>query len=441
MIPDMSAFLVIAALIIMVTMHELGHFLAARWVGIRATKFYLFFPPAIWKRKVGEVEYGVGSIPLGGFVRLPGMFRPVVEDVYYRLQPQMDRIHQATGDADLQLELAAASRAIAEAHDPDELHDELLAFSSLLDRALLVEVSPVGPMEGADSAAFRTAVRRLQVRVIDAADDAHPAAYWRADLWRRMTVIAAGPLVNFVLAVVVFMLGWMFYAPVERMSHLEIKSVTAKSAAAQAGIHDGDQVLEWGGETIRNKSGRHISDRIDSTRGKPVVLRVKAPGEAARDVRLQPTDIDGKKLIGVTLDGRSRIEHERRSVVEAWSLTWADVRGVTSGTFDALSRILDPEVRKQFSSVAGIVIQAEDVDHAGQMVRYLAMISLALALFNILPLLPLDGGHLLFGLIEWMRRGKPVPRAVFERFAMVGLALVLLLFAIGLRNDIAGLGA
>ena len=67
----------VLGLILLVVLHELGHFLAARAVGIRATKFYVFFPPALFKRKVGDVEYGIGAIPAGGFVKLPGMFEPV----------------------------------------------------------------------------------------------------------------------------------------------------------------------------------------------------------------------------------------------------------------------------------------------------------------------------------------------------------------------------
>jgi regulator of sigma E protease len=64
------------------------------------------------------------------------------------------------------------------------------------------------------------------------------------------------------------------------------------------------------------------------------------------------------------------------------------------------------------------------------------MLSLSIALINLLPLLPLDGGYIAFGIIEALRRGKALPRSIFERYAAVGLALVLMLFFIGLRNDI-----
>jgi regulator of sigma E protease len=96
----------------------------------------------------------------------------------------------------------------------------------------------------------------------------------------------------------------------------------------------------------------------------------------------------------------------------------------------------DSEVREDVGSVVGIVQVAGDVDRAGMMIRYIAIISLVLAVMNLLPLLPLDGGHLLFGILEAIRR-RPMPRAAFERYSFVGLAFVLVLFFIGLDNDIA----
>src|SRR4051812_7418360 len=112
---------VIAALIVLVVLHELGHFLAARAVGIRATKFYIFFPPALFKRTIGGVEYGIGAIPAGGFVKLPGMFEPNAGDIAERIRVEFDDALPLVSDADARLRLDAARRAIAHAEDPDTL--------------------------------------------------------------------------------------------------------------------------------------------------------------------------------------------------------------------------------------------------------------------------------------------------------------------------------
>jgi regulator of sigma E protease len=70
------------------------------------------------------------------------------------------------------------------------------------------------------------------------------------------------------------------------------------------------------------------------------------------------------------------------------------------------------------------------------MLRYVGIISLILAVMNLLPLLPLDGGHLLFGFLEAIRKGRPMPKVAFERYSALGLGLVLVLFVIGLNNDL-----
>ena len=77
----MSYLVAILGLLGLVFVHELGHFLAAKSVGARATKFYVGFPPAIWKTTRKGIEYGIGAVPLGGFVKIPGMHRPAPVDV------------------------------------------------------------------------------------------------------------------------------------------------------------------------------------------------------------------------------------------------------------------------------------------------------------------------------------------------------------------------
>ncbi|MDP9260319.1 MAG: site-2 protease family protein, partial [Actinomycetota bacterium] len=78
----MSSLIAIGGLLALVFIHELGHFLVAKAVGMRVTKFYVGFPPAVAKRSFGETEYGIGLIPLGGFVRIVGMGRPRGRDLH-----------------------------------------------------------------------------------------------------------------------------------------------------------------------------------------------------------------------------------------------------------------------------------------------------------------------------------------------------------------------
>jgi regulator of sigma E protease len=121
------------------------------------------------------------------------------------------------------------------------------------------------------------------------------------------------------------------------------------------------------------------------------------------------------------------------SVRYAVQETWA----VTALTFEALGGIVSGGDRDDVSSPVGIVegsSEALEVDYRAYL-RILALISLSLALLNLLPFLPLDGGHIAFTLLEGARR-KPIPRIAYERASALGIVLVLMLFFLGLSNDV-----
>src|SRR3954447_5815225 len=93
----LAAFLAFAGFCALIVLHELGHFTAAKAVGMRVERFALFFPPLVWKKKIGETEYGIGAIPLGGYVKISGMspaedLPDEVRDRAYHAQPVWKRI-------------------------------------------------------------------------------------------------------------------------------------------------------------------------------------------------------------------------------------------------------------------------------------------------------------------------------------------------------------
>ena len=113
---------------------------------------------------------------------------------------------------------------------------------------------------------------------------------------------------------------------------------------------------------------------------------------------------------------------------------------VTSQTVGVIARIFDPEERKQLSGVVGgyeVTRQAIEFG-AREALTLIAVISLSLAVINLFPFLPLDGGHIFWSLVEKVR-GRPVPFSVMERAGAIGFLLVMLLFAVGLSNDIGRL--
>jgi regulator of sigma E protease len=126
--------------------------------------------------------------------------------------------------------------------------------------------------------------------------------------------------------------------------------------------------------------------------------------------------------------------------VQAASLSGRGLWDVTKQTVGVVARIFEPQDRKQLSGIVGgyTVTQQSFATSTTDALRVLALISLSLAIINLFPFLPLDGGHIFWAVAEKVR-GKRIPFAVMERAGIVGFALILMLFVIGLSNDISTL--
>jgi regulator of sigma E protease len=186
------------------------------------------------------------------------------------------------------------------------------------------------------------------------------------------------------------------------------------------GLRAGDKIVEVNGDAVQQPED--IPTLIEGSRGRPVTITVRREDQL---VELGPA--------------RPQAE-PRLSVPRA---TWESLRltGVITKEIGAsLTRLVRGE-HKEVSSPVGIVEGSSEALKQGAQTYFwvLGLLSLSLALLNLLPLLPLDGGHIAFSIIEGIR-GRSVGREVYERVSAVGIALVLLLFFIGLSNDIGRLG-
>lgn len=349
------AFLAFAALVIL---HEWGHFIAAKKVGMKATRFSLFFPPAIFKFKPknSETSYEIGAIPAGGFVKIVGM-------------------------------------------NPDE------------------ELPP---------------------------EDV-PRAYYMQPVWKRIVVIAAGPMMNFLIA---FILLWVLYAfvgvsqsggPTDRVADV------ALSTPAAGVLKPGDQIVSINGikgepqalvdELQRSRCAGAKTEGCAAT--EPVSIVYKRDGQLHKAQITPEYDSDVKRMrLGMTFD----VERGPSQTMPVWDAftTSADrLWYVTKLTVTLPKRLFVEKERKEISSVAGGYKRTETaIKTSTEMaIGMVALISLSLAIINLFPFLPLDGGHIFWALAEKVR-GERIPTAVLERSSMIGLALVCMLFVVGLTNDI-----
>ena len=360
----MSYLLALIGFALLILLHEAGHFVAAKAVGMRVERFSLFFGPMVLRRQIGETEYGIGVIPLGGYVKITGM----------------------------SLEEEFGTREIA------------------------------------------------------------ARAYVNQPVWKRIVVIAAGPMVNlllaFILATVVFLSLGSHVATSRNGQPLITTKVAAviKGSAAAGKLRAGDTLVSVDGVAggwarLHDEIRKHTCVGGEKVNGcqaaTPATLVVRRDG-VLRTLLIRPrwSSLDKEMLVGFEFFAKSAPNGLGYSLGQSADRLWyATKRSVT-----AIVEFLSPKQRRQLHSVVGAyAITANQI--AGGFISGLwviAQISLALAIINLFPFLPLDGGHIFWAAMEKLR-GRRISISVIERASLVGIMLIAVLFAVGLGNDLSAL--
>jgi regulator of sigma E protease len=368
----MSWAIALAGFMLLIVLHELGHFLAAKAVGMRVERFSLFFPPTIFSVRRGETEYGIGAIPLGGYVKITGM-------------------------------------------SPEE----------------------IGGLEP-------EVARR---------------AYYNQAPWKRIVVILAGPGVNLLIA---FALFWAILASnsftgantLENLNPSIHTLVTSTSVAgidkgepAEGTLRPGDRILAVDGrrasvsEAMAAISSHRCAGALvnDCTAATPVQLTIRRAGHVQTlSIRPRYNATLKRMLIGFDFGAAVKPVGVFAAVGVALHEMWV----TTTSMFTNLGRAFtSAKARKQVSSVIGITKVAHEtvVAGAGYALVFAGFISLVLAVLNLLPFLPLDGGHILWSVGEKVR-GRRISLAAMYRYSTVGIVLLVFLVINGISNDIGHLG-
>jgi regulator of sigma E protease len=328
----------ILGLILLIIIHELGHMLTAKAVGVRVPEFGIGFGPPIFKRKIGKTVYSFRIILLGGFAKMAGM-----------------------GDGE----------------------------------------------EG-------------------------PGTYQSKSAWRRAAIIFAGPLANILAAVVIF--TGIYMGGVPKPTN-EIAEVVPNSLASEANIQKGDEIVAVDGKEAASWEG-FVQSVGQKEPGDRVELVVSRDGEERRvsgELIADPEN-PGRALVGVrpvvVEDTYGLVGALGQAVARCWEIT------ATLGAFIGDLVTGERSFVKNVSGPVGITSVASTSVSQGFFLPLLAIISLNLALFNLLPFLPLDGGHLFFIAAEKLL-GRPVSQETMGRFAAVGVALVLMLFVFATYADLS----
>jgi regulator of sigma E protease len=261
--------------------------------------------------------------------------------------------------------------------------------------------------------------------------------YRSAAAWRQMVVILAGPAVNIVLGLAIIV-GYFTLIGAPTVSQ-RIASVAASSPSSGM-IQPGDRLLAVNG--VRGQAAK-LSDAIAASRcsgsptqgcsGSPLQLLVQRNG-ATKALTITPTyDTETRRMrVGVVFD----TERQREGLGASISLATGQLWAMTKATVEVPKMLFTPE-RKELGSIVGAYETTRQATKSSlaEGVLIAGIISLGLAIINLFPILPLDGGHFMAS-VWYMIRRKRLSLTVQERWSVLGLVFVLILFAVGLSNDI-----
>jgi regulator of sigma E protease len=435
---------------VLVVFHELGHYVIARLAGVKVLRFSVGFGRMIWSRRVGRdrTEWALSAIPLGGYVKM-------VDE---------REGHVARADLPRAFNRQSVWRriAIVAAGPLANLLLAVLLFAGTFvagipgQRALLAEPPPATPAAAADV--------RAGDRVVGV--DGEPVGSWQELRWR---VVRAQGNDRLTLALV---RNNLESEPVRRELSLAamgadewegnplaalglradlgapiVDQVLPGKPAERAGLADGDRILAVDGRPMRSPSD--VASLTNAHPGETLTYRVQRGASILElPVTVEAVEQNGRRigLAGVRLRIDPAVA-ERSAVVVRYGLGEALVQGtrktweLSAFTVRMLGRIVTGDA--SLKNISGPLTMADIAGQSAQagalvFVSYLALISISLGVLNLLPVPLLDGGHLLYYLAEIIK-GSPVSDRAFEVGQRIGMAMLAVLMALALFNDVSRL--
>jgi membrane-associated protease RseP (regulator of RpoE activity) len=369
-------FMFVVGVVISIFLHETGHFVTARWTGMKATQFFLFFGPRLWSFRRGETEYGVRALPLGAFVRIIGMNR-------------MDEV--------------------------------------------------------------------------DPADEAR--TYRQATFPRRMLVISAGSIMHMLIAIVLLFAVYLIQGELTSQDEprVIVNSAQPELPAAQAGVLDGDEIVSVGGIAVTSPAelGEAVRSFEPAETVDVVVLRggerLVVPVALGANTNVPETDeLFGTAFLGVSSYSPPIYEQHgvfaaaTNAVIDIVPVSWESTKGVVTvlNPVNIVGHLTgtNDDIESRPTTLYGVANVSDDVGEAAGfagVLYLLAILNVFVGVFNMFPLLPLDGGHAAIAVYERAQERRRRTRqryfADVERLmplAMGVIAVLAVLMFTGLYLDI-----
>ena len=420
------------SLSILVVLHELGHYLAARYFKTRVEKFYLFMNPgfSLFKKQIGETEWGIGWLPLGGYVKISGMIdesmdteqmKQPAQPWEFRSKPAWQRLIIMLGGIIMNL---------------------IVGFV-IYSMVLMVWGETVLPNKYSVNVDSRLEQYGFQSGDQIIAYNGSPIENY-SDLRRTVffetvesaTVLRNGveTTLNFEIELGQILIDEGIKAPFSLMFPAEIDSVVPGSKAEEAGLLAGDRIMAVNGQAT---GFQYMTKQLlEARKSAPVLLTVNRGGEEI----VLPAMTDTAGHLGFNFNSRSEYLH----LFEEKEIKYSVGESIYNGFFLASRTIKEYVISLRFlatksgaSQVGSLITFGSIFDASWNWLIFwknTAFLSLILAFMNLLPIPALDGGHVMFLLYE-MVVGKPAPDKVLEYAQVIGIVFLLGLMVLALGND------
>jgi regulator of sigma E protease len=415
---------------VLVFFHELGHFLTAKWVGVRVRTFSLGFPPKLVGRKWGETEYVVGMLPLGGYVKMAG-----------------DNPAESSGDPGEFLSRSKWERLAILFAGP--FANLVLAIAILtvlfmvgLERPAGLEDPPVIRYVLEDSPASKAGLAPGdEILTIEGA----PTPTWREVLDRvlvsageslSVAVLRGGERVATELEVVSRDEDGAGFAGFLPALQPEVGELSSGFPAEQAGMRVGDVITKVAGKPIFHPA--EVSDEIEKSAGSEVAIEVLR-GRESLEFRLTPRREQGAWRIGIQFKPTPMTLERYGNPALAFGAAGGEIIRFTKMTFVILGRMVTGRASvKQMSGPIGIAQASGETARQGPKVLFwfMAVLSVNLAILNLLPIPLLDGGHMAIIALEGLA-GRDFSLQMKERILQVGFVMLLLLMVTVIYVDLS----